>query len=69
MVKIFKGNPNKVNKFKAKGLATKRTNKKAMYCSDGPYKGETLYLVEPSTCVFSVGSNRGRYINGYWQEM
>ena len=69
MVKIFSGNPRRVTKFKGKGLTTKATRKTAMHCSDGPYKGETLYLVEPSTCVFSVGANKGRYINGYWQEM
>lgn len=69
MVASFTGNPNKVTKFKAKGESHKRTSKKAMRCKDGPYEGHTLYLVNPSTCVFSVGANKGRYVNGHWEEM
>jgi len=71
MPKVYSGNPNRVPKKtgKGKGCSTKRSTKKAMRCKDGPYEGHTLYLIEPSTCVFSVGNFKGRYVNGNWQEM
>ena len=71
MVKVYSGKPLSVPKKtgKGKGEFTKTSKKKAMKCHDGPYEGHTLYLIEPSTCVFSVGGFKGRYVYVHWQDM
>lgn len=71
MVRVYSGNPNSVPKKtgNGKGCGDKRIRKTNYKCKDGPYAGYTLALSSDSTCVFSVGSNRGRYVNGHWEEM
>ena len=38
------------------------TKKRAYALLDGPMKGETLYLSSPGTCVFSLGTFHGHYV-------
>lgn len=37
-------------------------------CSDGPWKGHTLYLSGHSTPDLQVGQNHGHYSGGQWIE-
>ena len=68
MVKVYSGKPNRVTKISHR-MPRKIAAKYPMTCKDGPYVGQVLFLTEPSTCVFSVGGFKGRYINGYWEDM
>lgn len=49
------------------GTASKQTKKSPVFRTDGPLKGQTLYLQEDRcTAVFTLLNQTGRYINGKW---
>lgn len=48
---------------------TKRTPRKtAMFCSDGPMQGVTLWLSTPETMWMNINGVVGRYVKGKWEQ-
>lgn len=66
-MKVYSGNPNKVRKT-AHRMPTKAVKKCAHTCIDGPMKGQTLYLTDGTTAVFTLNGQTGHYNNGEWQQ-
>lgn len=67
-MKVYSGNPNRVRKT-AHRMPPKTTKKLPFKCNDGPMKGETLYLeADGATAIFSLGSYKGRYNKGRWED-
>lgn len=66
-MKVYKGNPNKVRKLAHK-MPRKVATKKKFDCIDGPMKGQSLWLTDGTTAVFTLNGQTGRYNNGEWQQ-
>lgn len=42
-------------------------SKKGFLCEDEPLKGQTLFLTDGVTAIFTVSGLTGKYDNGYWK--
>jgi hypothetical protein len=42
-------------------------SKRGFLCKDGPLQGQTLFLTDGVTAVFTVSGLTGKYDNGCWK--
>jgi len=67
-MKVYTGKPGNMRVVHRQLKTRKTVRKHKIYCSDWPLKGEWLYLSDNATAVFTINGQRGRYINGDWEQ-
>lgn len=67
-MKVYKGNPHKPARKLTAQRPSRSSGKKPFKCEDGPMKGQTLYLTDGTTAVFTLNGQTGHYNNGEWQQ-
>jgi hypothetical protein len=66
-MKVYKGKPNNVRRIAHK-MPRKVAVKRKYECQDGPLKGQSLWLTDGKTAVFTINGQTGLYDNGEWQQ-
>lgn len=66
-MRVYSGKPNANIKFKHR-MPRKVATKRKFECVDGPLNGQSLYLTDGVTAVFTIGGQTGRYNNGKWEQ-
>lgn len=69
-MRVYRGQWRKPLKQKTPNAGTKNKaqHKRKFLCNDGPLSGQSLFLTDGISAIFTINGVKGRYNNGDWEQ-
>lgn len=69
-MKVYRGQCHTPLRQKLPNAGTKRKahHKRKYLCNNGPLDGQSLYLTDGYSAIFTMNGIKGRYIMGEWEQ-